>query len=74
MLGPHRRRGYASEILRLSLGLARGLDLPRVLLICDEDNLGSRRVIERHGGQFAGHGEPDGEKPRRLYWIELAVT
>ena len=46
-----RRRGYATTILDLSIQIARGkLDLTRILLTCDDDNIGSIRIIEKNGG------------------------
>ncbi|THF85767.1 GNAT family N-acetyltransferase [Deinococcus sp. KSM4-11] len=47
-----RRRGYATLALRLALERARALGLSRVLVTCDLDNLGSRRVIETNGGEL----------------------
>jgi len=70
VLPEHRRRGYATEILRQSLVVARALGVERVLVTCDDNNAGSAAVIERCGGVFdsmtmAG----DGEAVRR-YWID----
>jgi predicted acetyltransferase len=45
-----RRRGYATEMLRQALAIARGLGIERALITCDIDNVGSRAVIERNGG------------------------
>jgi predicted acetyltransferase len=45
-----RRRGYATEMLRLALGQARRLGIEQALITCDVDNVGSRTVIERNGG------------------------
>src|SRR5262249_1672769 len=50
VLPQHRRRGYATEILRQSLIIARAAGVDRVLVICDQDNIGSRAVIESCGG------------------------
>jgi nicotinamidase-related amidase len=74
VLAEHRRRGYATEILRQSLAVATGLGVDRVLVTCDDDNVGSAAVIERCGGVFESHivGE-SGERMRR-YWIELDPT
>ncbi|MGL5811000.1 MAG: GNAT family N-acetyltransferase [Nocardioides sp.] len=48
---PSRRyRGYATRALALTLDRARQRGLGEVLLTCDDDNLGSIRVIERNGG------------------------
>jgi predicted acetyltransferase len=66
-----RRRGYATEMLRQAVLIAReSLGLRRVLVTCDDDNVGSIRTIEKNGGQLenvvTGH---DLEKAKRRYWI-----
>lgn len=67
-----RRRGHATLILRLALGRARELGLPRVLVTCDVDNLASRRVIEANGGLCEGEFRLSFyEKPVRRYWTRL---
>lgn len=50
VLPAHRRRGYATEILRQSLGVAREHGIDDVLVCCDDDNVASAAVIERCGG------------------------
>jgi predicted acetyltransferase len=66
-----RRRGYATEILRQSLVLAREqLGITRALLTCDDDNVGSIRTIEKNGGALENVvSGPDLDKPKRRYWI-----
>jgi predicted acetyltransferase len=65
----HRRRGYATEILRQSLIIARAEGVDRVLVTCDDDNLASATVIERVGGVLEDvRPDPPG-KPKRRYWI-----
>ena len=50
---PARRgRGYGKAILALTLGVSREIGLRRVLVTCDSDNIGSRKIIEHNGGQF----------------------
>ncbi len=62
---------YATEILRQSLIIARANGVGRVLMICDEDNAGSRSVIQACGGQLecvaaiASH-----PAPICRYWID----
>jgi predicted acetyltransferase len=65
-----RRRGYATEILRQSLDVARDHGIGPVLVTCDVDNVGSRRVIEANGGVLEGifDAEP-GMPQKRRYWI-----
>jgi predicted acetyltransferase len=69
----HRHRGYATEILRQSLVLVRSIGVDRVLITCEDDNIGSATVIERCGGVFESLTEntenPNGE-PKRRYWID----
>ena len=71
VLPGHRRRGYATEILRQSLVIARAEGVGRVLVTCDEDNAGSRAVIESCGGQLDSVVDlGDGGPPKRRYWID----
>jgi predicted acetyltransferase len=71
VLPQHRRRGYATEILRQSLVISRSIGIDRVLVTCDDDNAGSIAVIESCGGwldsvvRAASHGAPV-----RRYWID----
>ena len=67
----YRRQGYATAILRQSLEIARHkLGLKRVLVTCDDDNVGSIRTIEKNGGVLESTViGPDVDKPKRRYWI-----
>ena len=67
-----RGRGYGHQALALALERARALRLRRVLLVCDEDNTPSRRVIEANGGVLEGvfHVSDPAHLIRR-YWIVL---
>jgi predicted acetyltransferase len=69
-----RSRGYATEILRQSLELARDrLGLRRALVTCDDDNVASRRVIERNGGVLENVVTgPDLTVPKRRYWVQVS--
>jgi predicted acetyltransferase len=67
-----RRRGYATEILRQSLIIARSYGIGSVLLTCDDDNVGSAAVIESCGGSLeyvVPAGDSDTGVPFRRYWI-----
>jgi predicted acetyltransferase len=71
VLPGHRRRGYATEMLRQSLIIARANGVGRALLICDEGNAGSRSVIEACGGQLEAVVRNAPEAPWiRRYWID----
>lgn len=67
-----RRHGYGNEILKLGLEKAKELGLHRVLLTCDEDNIGSKKIIENNGGQFENAIAIDGSATKKLrYWIGI---
>lgn len=70
VLPAHRRRGYAREILRQSLVVARSYGIERALLTCDDDNLGSIAVIESNGGRLDPEMPYAGDPPQRRYWID----
>ncbi len=64
-----RGRGVATEILRQSLIVARAVGVSDALLVCDERNVASARVIERLGGELEDiRPAPSGGGNRR-YWI-----
>ena len=61
-----RNRGCASQMLK------QGLDIVRVLCVCDEDNIASERVIIKNGGIFENRLYDDEEKVFvKRYWIDL---
>ena len=70
-----RRRGVATEMLRQALVIARDeLGLRRVLVTCDDDNVGSIRTIEKSGGVLesvdcgSGHGQAETSLLDRHGW------
>lgn len=48
-----RNKGYATKLLELTLGKARELGIKEVLITCNPDNIGSRRVAEKNGGKLS---------------------
>jgi predicted acetyltransferase len=71
VLPRYRRRGYATEILRQSLVVARSVGVDRALVTCDDDNVGSIAVIEAGGGRLDSVIEVPGVTARiRRYWID----
>ena len=68
----HRRRGYASAMLRDALAHCRALGLERVLITCDADNEASRRTILKNGGTYESTvHEPGEDMGTERYWIAL---
>ena len=59
-----RRRGVATRALQLALPAAAAMGIDPVLVTCDDDNLGSRAVIERAGGALE-----DVRGDKRRYWV-----
>ena len=59
-----RREGHARAALGLALREAAALGIDRVLVTCDEDNAGSRAVIEANGGVHE-----DSRAGKRRYWL-----
>ncbi len=70
---PKRRRmGYGTLMCKLALEEARAIGLDRVLITCDADNPGSRRIIEANGGVFENEvPQPDRSVPKQRFWIDL---
>lgn len=66
-----RQKGYATEIIRLGLQECKKLGINRVLMVCDKDNIGSRKSITRNGGILENEIEVDGKIEQR-YWIDLS--
>lgn len=65
-----RQKGYGSKILELTLPKAKELGIKKALVTCDEDNIASRKIIERHGGEYMDTIEAEGKHVMR-FWISL---
>ena len=48
------KKGYGTLQLKLTLDLLKSKGYDQVLVTCDEDNIGSRKVIEANGGRLEG--------------------
>jgi predicted acetyltransferase len=65
-----RKKGYATELLKLALLKAKDLGITKALLTCDKDNLGSSKTITKNGGILASEDIVDGVEIQR-YWVEI---
>lgn len=65
-----RRKGYATAMLTLALKECKKLDIDRVLITCDKNNIGSAKFIIKNGGVLENEIEDNGYIEQR-YWIEL---
>ena len=66
-----RRKGYATEMIRLALEECRKLGIDRVLMVCDRDNVGSARAIVKNGGVLENEFVNDEGVTEQRYWITL---
>ncbi|WP_305788925.1 GNAT family N-acetyltransferase [Symbioplanes lichenis] len=69
-----RGRGLAARAVAGVLPYAGRLGLDRVLITCDEDNVPSRRTIERCGGVLEDVRAIRGHGPVRRYWVKVPVS
>ncbi|NLM72452.1 MAG: GNAT family N-acetyltransferase [Clostridiaceae bacterium] len=65
-----RRKGYAKEMLRLALEYCRSLNIQKVLVTCNKNNIASAKTIIANGGELENE-IPNGEKIVQRYWITL---
>ena len=67
-----RRKGYATQMLKMVLPKCRELGLDKVLITCDYGNEGSKRTILKNGGIYESTVyEPDEKVDVERYWIHL---
>lgn len=65
-----RGKGYAKEMLRLALEIVKAMNIGRVLITCDKENMASARIIIGNGGILHSEGVDRGVVFQR-YWIDL---
>lgn len=65
-----RRKGYGKQQLLLALDEAQRLKIPKVMIICDKDNIPSMKTAISCGGVLACENVYEG-KTQQSYWIDL---
>jgi predicted acetyltransferase len=65
-----RRKGYATQMLRLALEQCKYMGIKRVRVTCNYRDLASSGVIKKCDGVYDGDAVYDGEVIER-YWIDL---
>ena len=66
--------GYGTKMLALALKKAKTMGLEKVLITCDDDNIGSAKVIEKNGGVLENIIKNSIEGKQiytKRYWIDL---
>jgi predicted acetyltransferase len=66
-----RRKGYATQQLRLALEKCREMGIGPVLITCDKENMASAKVIQRNGGVLEDERASKEGKVFQRYWITL---
>lgn len=66
-----RRKGFATKMIALALEKCRELGISRVLMVCDQENVGSAKSILNNGGVLENEIVVDGVVEQR-YWIDLS--
>lgn len=65
-----RRKGYAARMLSLALDVCETIGIPKVLITCSKNNIGSAKTIMKNGGILDSEGIDNGELFQR-YWTNL---
>lgn len=66
-----RRKGYATEMIRLSLMECKKMGIDKVLLVCDKSNIVSAKSIIKNGGILENEIVDDNGIILQRYWIQL---
>ena len=67
-----RRKGYATEMIRMALEECRKLGIKKVLMTCDKSNIGSAKSIIRNGGVLENEFLNEEGEIEQRYWITLS--
>ena len=61
-------------LLKLALEKAAMINLDKVLITCDDDNIASTKIIENNGGIFESKIFKEANKKQlRRYWITILL-
>lgn len=67
-----RKKGYATEMLRLALDICKKRKMDRVLVTCFKSNIGSAKTILKNGGSLENE-ILDGDELKQRYWIKMKL-
>lgn len=66
-----RRKGYATEMIRLALTECKQLGIEKVLMVCDKTNIGSAKSIMKNGGILENEFADQNGNIQQRYWIDV---
>ena len=66
-----RRKGYGTELLKLALIECKALGISRALVVCDRNNVGSAKAIQRNGGVLENEFVNEDGGIGQRYWIQI---
>jgi len=67
-----RRKGYAKEMLKMTLPFCREIGIDKVLIACIDGNIGSEKTILSNGGVYESTvHEPNENRDLKRFWITL---
>lgn len=66
-----RRKGHTHQMMTLLKPILTEKGIQKVLLACDQDNVGSNKTIQRHGGKLENQIMSEEGKLINRYWIEI---
>ncbi|MCM0606506.1 MAG: GNAT family N-acetyltransferase [Xanthomonadaceae bacterium] len=67
-----RKKGYATEIMKQGLSIAKRADMPRILLTCSDSAEVPRKLIEKCGGTLENtYMDPVEKALKRRYWVSF---
>ena len=66
-----RRKGYATEMLRLALKKCKALGIEKALVTCDKNNVASAGTILKNNGAHENEVSDDKGRIMQRYWIEV---
>ena len=66
-----RRMGYGTKLLEYGLEKSKEMKLEKVLITCDENNIASRKIIEKCGGVLENIIKNGDATAKCRFWINL---
>ncbi len=67
-----RRKGYAKQMLKMALPFCKEIGLEKVLITCNDGNIGSEKTILANGGIYESTvHEPNENEHLKRFWIKL---